>query len=179
VYCFSQFTIAITIGVLKIPYFGKVVAAAQAIFVDRHKSEGNSRLFKATVLNRETFPLAVAPEAKISTGDFLFRFRTGGFLTDEMIQPVTIRYTHFLPWANITMNAIVLSVWEWFFLSFCVPFGYCDVTYLDPIPQEAIAEKSPEQRADMTQLAIANALGTIAGNRTSHEIFGMEKNKRE
>jgi 1-acyl-sn-glycerol-3-phosphate acyltransferase len=179
VYCFSQFTIALTAGVQKIPFFGKVVTSSLAIFIDRRKSEGNSLLLKNAVLNKEIFPLAVAPEAKISTGDFLFRFRTGGFHTDEMIQPVTIRYTHFLPWANITMNAVVRSVWEWFFLSLCVPFGYCDVTYLEPIPKEALTGKTPEQRADMAQLALANALGTLASARTSHEIFGMEKKKRE
>jgi 1-acyl-sn-glycerol-3-phosphate acyltransferase len=175
VYCFSQFTIALTAGVLKIPFFGKVVASSHPIFIDRRKSEGNSKLFKAAVLNHEIFPLAVAPEAKISRGDYLFRFRTGGFHTDEMIQPVTIRYTHFLPWANITPNAVVFSVWEWFFLSLCVPAGYCDVTYLEPIPRDALKEKTPEQRADAVQLAIANALGTLASARTSHEIFGMKK----
>jgi hypothetical protein len=132
-------------------------------------------LISDAILNHDIFPVAIAPEGKTSSGDFLFRFRTGGFLTDEMIQPVTLRYSHWFPIANITMNSLPRSVWERLFLCLCVPLGSCDITYLEPIGKDVLAEKTPEERADLTQLRMANSLGTLASARSSREIFGIKE----
>jgi hypothetical protein len=46
-----------------------------------------------------------------------------------------------------------------------------------PLPLRSVAGKTPEQRADLVQLAMANSLGTLAAARTSHELFGMQKGR--
>jgi hypothetical protein len=149
--------------------------AVEALFIDRRKSEGNSQLLADAMDNDKLLPLAVAPEAKISRGDYLFRFRTGAFLTDNPLQPMTIRYTRFLPFAGISPNAVLDSNLEWFWMCLCCPGAVCDVTYLDLVTGEQLAGKSPRERADTVQLIMANALGTLASSRSSHEIFAAKK----
>jgi 1-acyl-sn-glycerol-3-phosphate acyltransferase len=177
VYIYSQFTIVILAGIQTIPILGRALKAAESLFIDRSHSEGNSKLICNAMADPSIVPLAVAPEGKISNGDYIFRFRTGAFLTDQIIQPITIRYTHFLPIANITLNALPDNDLEWFWLCFCCPGAVCDLTYLESIPTERLAGKTPRERADMAQLIIANALGTLASARSSHEIFAKKKNE--
>jgi 1-acyl-sn-glycerol-3-phosphate acyltransferase len=174
-YMYAQFTIVMTAGILSVPYFGKAMVAAQAMFIDRRKTDGNSKVLSDGIRNHAIFPVAVAPEAKISNGDYLFRFRRGAFLTDEQLQPATIRYREFLTCANISLNSLPDSDLEWLWLSLCIPFSVCDLTFLDPLPPEKIAGMSPQQKADMVQLIMANSLGTLASSRSSHEIFGLKR----
>jgi hypothetical protein len=53
------------------------------------------------------------------------------------------------------------------------------VTYLESIPAEVLSPKTPQERADYVELVMANSLGTLAGARTSHELFGTQKKKLE
>jgi 1-acyl-sn-glycerol-3-phosphate acyltransferase len=175
VYTGSQFTIVITAGILKLPIVGKAMRAVESLFIDRRKTEGNSKIVCDAIANPYLRPLAVAPEAKISKGDYLFRFRTGAFLTDDPVQPMTIRYTSFLPIAGISPAAVLNNDLEWFWMCFCSPGAICDITYLDLLPREQLTGKSPRERADMVQVIMANALGTLASARSSHEIFGVKK----
>jgi 1-acyl-sn-glycerol-3-phosphate acyltransferase len=175
VYTGSQFTIVVHAGIQKLPIIGRALKGAAALFIDRAKSEGNAQILADAMNNLGCLPLAVAPEAKISSGEYLFRFRTGAFLTDQPIQPMTIRYTHFLPWAGISPNALPESDFEWFWMCFCCPGAVCDVTYLETVTTEQMAGKSPRERADMVQLIMANELGTLASSRSSHEIFPRKK----
>jgi 1-acyl-sn-glycerol-3-phosphate acyltransferase len=175
-FMYSMFTIVITAGVIKIPFFGKLFIGARSIFIDRWKvNAGNGKAMSDGILDHSKLPLAVAPEGKISDGSYLFRFRRGAFLTDEQLQPATIRYTEYLTTANISLNSLPASVFDWLWLCLCVPFARCEVTFLDPIPPEKLRGKLPEERADMVQLITANSLGTLASSRTNHEIFGLQR----
>jgi 1-acyl-sn-glycerol-3-phosphate acyltransferase len=158
-------------GILKFPILGRGLKAAEALFIDRSRLGNNPRLLSDAMEDRNSPPLAVAPEGKISKGDYVFRFRTGAFLTDKVIQPLTIRYKEFLPFANITLNSVQKNDLEWFWFCFCCPGAVCELTYLDSIPSEILEGKTPRERADMAQLIMANALGTLAISRSSHEIF--------
>jgi 1-acyl-sn-glycerol-3-phosphate acyltransferase len=149
--------------------------AAETVFIDRSKKDGNSQIISRALENPKLPPLAVAPEGKISNGDYMFRFRTGTFLTDQVLQPITIRYSHFLPVAGITPNSLLANDLDWFWLCFCCPWASAELVYLEPILSEHLAGKTPQERADMAQLQIANALGTLASARSSRELFEKPK----
>jgi 1-acyl-sn-glycerol-3-phosphate acyltransferase len=175
-FMYAMFTIVVTSGVIKIPFYGKLFVGARSIFIDRHKGNaGNAKAMSDGIMDHSKLPLGLAPEAKISNGTYIFRFRRGAFLTDEQIQPATIRYTEYLTTANISLNSLPDSVFEWFWLCLCVPFARCEVTFLDPLTPEELNGKLPEEKADMVQLITANSLGTLASSRTSHEIFGVPR----
>jgi 1-acyl-sn-glycerol-3-phosphate acyltransferase len=174
IYIYSRFTIVIMAGIMKIPILGRALKGAEAVFIDRSTNNNNSKVISGAMEDHGIAPLAVAPEGKISNGDYLFRFRTGAFLTAEEIQPITMRYTHFLPFGKTTLNSLPRSDIEWFWLAFCCPAGMCDLTYLEPIRPSSLEGKTPRERADMAELILANALGTLASARSSHEIFAKK-----
>jgi 1-acyl-sn-glycerol-3-phosphate acyltransferase len=173
-----KFSLVCTAGLKSLPYVNRLFMAVHTIFIDRSKSSGNTTLLQEGISNHSIYPLAVAPEGKISNGDMLFKFRTGAFVAVEQIQPVTFRYTHLLPVAGITLNSLVDSPLEWLWLCFCVPAAMVEITFLEPISVDKLKDKTPAERAEMAQLIMANHLGTLAGSRTSHEIF-MEKTRSQ
>jgi hypothetical protein len=124
-------------GILSIPIVGRALKSPESLFMNR------------SMAGRP--PLAVA-QAKISNGDYLFRFRTGAFLTVQPIQLITIRSTHFLLFAGITPNGISRSDLDWFWRCFYCPGAVCHVAYLEPVTADRLVGKSPRERADMVQL---------------------------
>jgi 1-acyl-sn-glycerol-3-phosphate acyltransferase len=175
-----RFTIALMAGVRRVPIVGWIMAAAEMIFIERTRTEGASAAISAGIRDHRMSPVAIAPEGKLSNGDIVFRFRTGGFLTDEQIQPVAIRYYRLLPALGCTLHWFIDSFWEYIFRVFCSPGYFAEVDFLEPITTEKLTGKTPTERADMTQLAIANHLGTLAINRTTKSFFqGDEKPKAE
>jgi 1-acyl-sn-glycerol-3-phosphate acyltransferase len=165
-----KFSPVIAVGAKEAPFFGRVLIGARSIFIDRSKSSGNSSVLTDAIKNSNIPPLALAPEAKISNGNALFKFRTGAFLSGEQVQPMTIRYTMYLAYGGVTINALCPSLLEWFWLGFCVPAGKLEVTYLPPMRRVEGDTRTPEQRAEIAELMMANHLGTLAAARTSHEI---------
>jgi 1-acyl-sn-glycerol-3-phosphate acyltransferase len=171
----QRVTIVTHIGITGVPIIGSALKAAETVFIDRSKKDGNSQTLSRAMENLHLPPLAVSPEGKISNGNYMFRFRTGTFLTDQPIQPITIRYSHFLPVAGITPNSLIDNDLDWFWRCFCCPWASIELFYLEPILSEQLAGKKPQERADMAQLQIANALGTLASARSSREIFEKRK----
>jgi 1-acyl-sn-glycerol-3-phosphate acyltransferase len=166
-----RFRIALMAGVRDAPMFGKMMIAAGAIFIERTRTQGASAAISEGIRDHSLPPVAIAPEGKLSNGDLVFRFRTGGFLTDEQIQPVTIRYYRLLPALGCTLGWFVDSFWVFIIRIFCSPGYIVDVNFLDPLTSDQLAGKTPVERADMTQLAIANYLGTLAINKTTKSFF--------
>jgi 1-acyl-sn-glycerol-3-phosphate acyltransferase len=167
-------------GVQHSPIFGRIMTAADAIFIERTRTEGASAVISAGIRDHQRPPIAIAPEGKLSNGDIVFRFRTGAFLTDEQIQPVTLRYYRLLPALGCTLSWFVDSFWEFVFRVFCSPGYVAEVTFLEPFTPEMLVGKTAVEKADMTQLAIANHLGTLAINKTTKSFFqGDEKSKEE
>jgi 1-acyl-sn-glycerol-3-phosphate acyltransferase len=162
-------------GVRRVPFFGRLFKHADVVWIDRRKSAGNSELISRAIRDHSKYPLALAPEGKISNGDFLFRFRTGGFLTDEQMQGCTIRYTMYGAWGGVTLNSIRNNDLDWMWTALCVPLARVDVTFLEPFSGEKLRGKEPRERADMMQLAMCNSLGTLASERSSAEIFADKK----
>jgi len=171
VYIFRPFTIVAKLDIKKVPYFGQIGISDGAAFIDRSKSEGNSQLLKEVMLNHEKMPICIAPEAKISNGKVLFKFRTGAFHTTEPIQPVTIRYNELFSWGGTTRNWLMDSFFEWCWIAFASPFCYVTMTFLPTIKPSELENKTPAERAEMCQLRMANHLGVLAINRTTHDLF--------
>ena len=180
IYIHKVFTVAMVSGIRDVPLFGRIALVSSTIFIDRSKREGNSLLLKQGIEDKTKPPIAIAPEGKVTDGSVVLKFRTGGFLSDEQIQPCSIRYRYLFPWSGGTINWIVDGFFEFVWLALACPGAIATVRFLEPIKKEQLTGKTPEQRAEMVQLVIANDLGVRAVNRTSKEIFAvLEKEKTE
>jgi 1-acyl-sn-glycerol-3-phosphate acyltransferase len=101
---FSQHLLAFVMmsGIRSVPVYGKLMEVAGSVFIDRSSQSGNSQVLSNLIQDKSRPPLGLAPEGKLSNGDVVYKFRTGGFLTSEQIQPVTIRYYRLLPGVGST-----------------------------------------------------------------------------
>lgn len=170
-FIYRPFTIIAMSGIKGIPALGNIAIANGATFIDRSKAQGNSQAIRTVMEDHSKYPASIAPEGKISNGDIIFRFRTGSFLTDEPIQPVAIRYSWLFAFGGVTYNWVVDTFLEWLWLVLCVPFGHIHITFLKTVSTSDFAGKTPQEKADMCQLMIANELGTLAIDRSAKEIF--------
>lgn len=176
IYIRQIFTVVMMSGVKSVPFFGRIATVSSSIFIDRSKTgQGNSEAISEGLKKKDTWPIAIAPEGKITNGSVVLKFRTGSFLTDEQIQPVAIRYYHLFPWSGTTINWVTDSFWEYMWLCFCMPGAIAHIRIMDPIPSEELKTMEPADRAKMVQLKIANKLGVRAISRTSHAIFAEKK----
>jgi 1-acyl-sn-glycerol-3-phosphate acyltransferase len=170
-YLVQTSTFVMAAGTKNIPAFGKMFQALGSVFIDRSRQAGSSMLLSEAIKDHSLFPVAVAPEAKLSNGDVVFRFRTGGFLTSEQIQPLAFRFYRLLPFVGGELSWFVPSFWDYFKTVICSPGFVAEVTWLDPIASEKLEEASPQERADATQLALANYLGTLVISKSTKEFF--------
>ena len=177
VYLFQTFTIVTHSGMKTVPIFNRILMIVDSIFVDRSKSSGTSQLFVECLNNEKNRPLALAPEGKISDGSLIYKFRTGGFLTDFQFQPVAIRYHNILGFAGVTLNWTTDTIFEFLWLALALPACVLEITFLPPFTEEEIKGKTPDEKATMAQLAIGNYLGVKAVNRSSKEIFQKKKDE--
>jgi 1-acyl-sn-glycerol-3-phosphate acyltransferase len=170
-YLVQTSTFVMMAGARKIPGFGRMFDALGAVYIDRSRQEGSSSLVADAIRNHAATPVAIAPEAKLSNGDVVFRFRTGGFLTSEQIQPLAFRYYRVFPAFGGGLSWFVPSFWDYLWTVFCSPAFIAEAVWLEPLRKEKIEKLSPQERADATQLAIANYLGTLAISRSTKEFF--------
>ena len=153
----------------KVPFVGTLLAGGDSIFIDRSKKCGTAGQIVEVMKDKKRMHLAIAPEGKTTRGHYMLKFHTGGFLSDEPVQPVTIRYKHYLGFGKTGYTCIVGSFYEWIWRVFCCPFTVIDVNFLPTLEGEKYLKKTPEERALMCQLAIANDLGVLASDRSNRE----------
>jgi len=171
VYYCRPFSVVCMESMKNVFYFGRIFKSIDSIFINRGHRSGNSQLIRARMEDYSKLPIAIAPEGKISNGSILFRFHTGAFLSQATIQPITIRYKHLVGCAGITLDWTLDGFFEWVWLASCVPLGIIDMTFLEPFTPEDFAGMSPEKKAEVCELSMANNLGVLATNRSSYEIF--------
>ncbi|KAH0793341.1 Acyltransferase family protein [Histomonas meleagridis] len=171
IYVIKPFRVVCHIGLKDNPLVGWILQYNNAIFIDRSVASNNSELIKKSMLDHSQDPLALAPEGKISDGSLLYKFRTGGFLTDEQIQPVAIRYRNIFGFCGVTLNWTTDTALEFAWLAFALPACIVEIKFFPPFKKEELKSKTPEEKAEMTELAIANYLGVKASNRSNKEIF--------
>jgi 1-acyl-sn-glycerol-3-phosphate acyltransferase len=155
----------------KMPIFGKMMDVMGSIYIDRSHQGGSASLVSDGIRNHAIKPVAIAPEAKLSNGDVIFRFRTGGFLTAEQVQPIAFRYYRILPAFGGQLSWFVPSFLDYLKGVFCSPGFVLVATWLDPIRTDQLEGKTPQERADITQLALANFFGTLAISKSTKDFF--------
>lgn len=142
------------------------------VFVDRSVQGNFGEQIKLIAANHKRPPLLLFPEGKCTDGRVLVGFRSGAFLTDEIVQPVTIRYRHwFVPKGTTTISWVSNKDLEYFLQLFATPFYTVD---LNVLPIEEWKNKEPWLRARQSQLQIANALGIPAINRSNRDLFSNQ-----
>lgn len=166
-----KFTVVTAIGATQMPVFGRILIASDCIPIDRSKSGNNAELIAECIKDKTRRPVAMSAEGKITNGDYLIKFRTGGFLVPTTIQPVALRYTNYLALGGATTNWLVDSIVEYLWLCLCCPFTTLTMTFLPPFHEDDWSGKTPRDIAQECQLRIANHLGTLAIDRDNKSIF--------
>lgn len=168
----------VVIGMLalrKVPLFGAILIAAESVFIDRSKSEGQAQIMTKAIQDHSTKPVAMAPEGKTTKGTFMLDFRTGGFLHSERIQPVTIRYKSFGAVAGTGLVWTVGGFKEFLWRAMCCPGTIVEMHYLPVLGGDEWNALSAKEKALKCQLLMANDLGVLASSRNSRDLFKKPK----
>jgi hypothetical protein len=121
-------------------------------------------------------PVLVFPEGKVTNGDAILGFRTGAYVSETLVQPVTIRYRQWLcPRTMSTFTWNDNSFLMYCYQLFAIPFTTVDLDVLTPISCKG-ALKTPAERAVASQLQMANHLGVLATCRSNRELFAKGDN---
>lgn len=159
------------------PFFTQTSKIYDIIYVDRTKTEGITEQVCSFQNNRDILPLTIFPEGKVTIGECVLGFRSGAFVNDTPIQPVTLRYKlWFCPKSMATISWVADDTLEYIYQLFSIPFLTLEVNILDQIKWER-PDMTPAEKAKQAQLIMANSLGCIALKNTNKEIFQKKKEK--
>ncbi|OHT04794.1 Acyltransferase family protein [Tritrichomonas foetus] len=160
-----------------ISFFEHTSKIFDIIYVDRSKKEGITAQIQNFQNDPSYLPITIFPEGKITNGECVLGFRSGAFINDTPIQPITLRYKHYLCPRNMASIAWCQDdALEYIFQLFTIPFMTLEVTILDKLDWKG-TDVEPAERAKQAELAMANQLGCLALANTNKEIF--MKNKKE
>jgi len=170
IYVYRVFTVISMAEILKVPFFGRILVAANSLFIDRSKNSGASEGIKNLMLDDSKF-VGLSPEGKTTKGLYLLKFHTGGFLTDKPIQPVAIRYKTYFTFGKSGFSWVAGGFKEFVWRCFSTTFGVAEINFLPTIHYDEMQDKTPEEKALVCELKIANFLGVKATNRSNREIY--------
>ncbi|KAK8864860.1 Lysophosphatidylcholine acyltransferase 2 [Tritrichomonas musculus] len=142
------------------------------IYVDRSKAgQGTTDVLRKVQNDYSLAPIVIFPEGKVTNGDGLLGFRTGAFINDTPLQPVTYRYKLWFCSRGLSTIAWVhpndlFYVWQ----VFTIPFMTLEIDCLPQICFEG-SNKTPQEKAKEVELIMANHLGCLAVKQTNKEYF--------
>lgn len=142
------------------------------VFVDRSKAhQGTTETIRQIQDDSTSSPIVIFPEGKVTNGDILLGFRTGGFISDAPLQPMTFRYNHwFCPRCLSTIAWVHTSDLFYIWQVYTIPFMTLEINVLPQIRfEESI--KTPAEKAKIVELTMANSLGCLAVKQTNKEYF--------
>jgi 1-acyl-sn-glycerol-3-phosphate acyltransferase len=145
-------------------------------FVNRAKHQSGVEHLQEIANDPSMMPVLVFPEGKVTNGEAVLGFRTGAYVSDTLLQPVTIRYRQWL--CPKTMSTFTWNDNSWTmycYQLFSIPFTTVDLDILPPISWKG-KKMSPAERAVESQLQIANHLGSLATCRSNRELFAKLDN---
>lgn len=146
------------------------------VFVDRSKRQNITQHLVDIANDPSLLPVVVFPEGKVTNGDALVGFRSGAYVSETLVQPVTFRYRLWLtPKAMSTISWNEDVLWIYIYQHYSIPFITVDIDCLEPINWKG-SSKTPQERACESEIQIANHLGTLACCRTNKELFKNEDN---
>lgn len=178
IWVFKPFRVVSTDGVKKVPFMGSILEAADTVFIDRSQSGGQSKIMTDLIEDKDSLSLAMAPEGKTTKGHFMLDFRTGGFLTKQPYQPITIRYHEICAFAGVGHAWAVGGALEFLWRTLCTPMCFVEMHYLPLVEDEETLNLPAKEKALKCQLMMANDLGLMASDRSSKDIFSS-KNSAE
>ena len=143
-------------------------------FVDRSKEGGGvTQQIIDWQRNKDRLPIVIFSEGKVTNGEGLLGFRTGGFLSDEKVQAMCVRYKMlFTPKGMATPAWLENDFRMYLYQLFSIPAMIVEVTVLPPLD---LSGKDPHERAKMVQLQMANYFGCRAYATTNKVVFTGKK----
>lgn len=149
-------------------WFVRIITDLVSVFFfDRHQT-GNkiSQVIAQLASNEKYEPILIFPEGETTNGDALLGFRSGAFITDYKIQPVTLTYKCWLMKRGYsTVSWVDMNPFRYFLDLLVIPFISVDLEYLEPVKSKAVDAK---KKAKKVQLQMANHLGVPANHPTKY-----------
>lgn len=178
IYMLQPFKIIVLGSEAQTPIIGQILTCANAIFVNRNKHEGLSKVITEYLSEKRDMPLAIAPEGRTEKGLAMLSFRTGAFIADAPIQPVTIRYKNLLPYGRTGITWTFAQPLEWLIRVFSMPACIVEMDFLPVVEGPEFYSKAPAEKALHCQLLMANHLGYLASDRSTR-IYYKDKNSQQ
>jgi len=158
-----------------VPFVGDMLDVFGGIPVDRSKHSGVTKKLIEAAIDSKMPAIALAPEGATTSGDYMFRFHLGAFLSDLPVQPIAIRYTLWGTSRSIAhLSFFHHSLWHLIVL-LGIPFVTADITFFESATIKTHGENDPRKFADAIQLRIANHLGVLAIDKTNRSLFAEKK----
>ncbi|KAH0791239.1 Acyltransferase family protein [Histomonas meleagridis] len=151
--------------------FKDVADVYQGISVDRSKSTGVSKIILESAKNPDEPVILIFPEGASTSGDYMFRFHLGAFLSDLPVQPTTIRYTLYGTTRALSNVSSFHHNWYQMIVFLGIPGMKIDIEFLQPVSIKNIKNQDPKAFADEVSLRIANHLGVRLISLSSNAIY--------
>jgi len=155
-YIYRPFTVIGMEKLKRVPFVGRILIAADTLFVDRTKQNGTAHIITEELYKNGKRPLALAPEGKTTRGNYMLGFRTGAFIANVPIQPVLIRYKQIFPFGKAGVVWLVGGFGEWIWRCLCLPMVTAELTFLPVLEGEEFYSKTPKEKALYCNLLINN-----------------------
>jgi len=158
----------------KTPIFGTIFMASQAIAVQRESSGGRKAALTEFVRRAQTVEekwpqLLVFPEGTCTNRKALIQFKKGAFAPGMPVQPVLLRWPHFMfdpTWTSSGPNRIVLIL-----RLLCQVYNRCSVEFL-PVYQPSDEEiKDPILYAENVRKLMASKLNVGTTEHSYEDTF--------
>lgn len=142
------------------------------VYVDRSKgNQGTTELICNLQNDFSRVPIVIFPEGKVTNGDILLGFRTGAFVNDTPIQGMTFRYNlWFCSKGQSTIAWVDPSDIFYLWQLYTIPFMTLEVNCLPQVRFEGM-NKTPQEKAEIVELMMANSLGCLAVKQTNKAYF--------
>lgn len=179
IYMYHPFKV---IGIEKLgrdPIVGEILTAAGSIFIDRSKHGGVSHVITEYLSKKRDQPLAIAPEGRTEKGLFMLQFRTGAFIADAPIQPVTLSFKNFLPYGRTGIIWTYAQPFEWIFRVLSMPGCSVQIDFLPVIDNAEFYAKQPMEKALYCNLLMANHLGVKASDRSTRYYYQNQQQPQQ
>lgn len=171
IYMYQPFKVIVLDKEKHVPIIGQILTSCGSVFVDRSKHGGLSKVITEYLSEKRDMPLSIAPEGRTNKGFFMLSFRTGAFIADAPIQPVTLRYRNFLPFGRTGIIWTYAQPLEWLIRVFSMPFCIVEMDFLPVVQGPEFYEKSPADKALYCNLLMANNLGVKASDRSTRYYY--------
>ena len=163
--------------ILNIPFAKEIAEAFQGIPVDRSHPSGTTQKLIQIASDSSKPIISIFPEGASTSGDYMFRFHLGAFLSDLPVQPVTIRYKIWGTTRSLSTISFFHHQLYYLLVFLGIPGITVDITFLESVSIKQMENHDPRVFADHVALKIGNTLGVKVISLTTSAIF--KNNERQ